>query len=46
MLRVKLLEEANEKVCKMAKEESDAVLGKVLRNAGEHSKNRYSRSDN
>jgi len=42
----KLLEEANEKICKMAKEESDLVLGRVLRNAGEHSKNRYSRSDN
>ncbi len=42
----KILEEANEKICKMAKEESENVLGKVLRNAGEHSKNRYSRSDN
>ncbi len=38
--------EANEKLCSMAKEESTAVLNKVLLTASEHMKNGYNLADN
>ena len=41
-----LLSEANEKILRMVKEESDKALEKLLKNAGEHAKNRYHRNDN
>ncbi len=42
----KLLAEANEKIAKMVRKESDQVLGEVLGNASEHIKIRYHRGDN
>ena len=42
----KLLTEANKKITDMVKAESDKVLERVLKNAGEHMKNRYHRGDN
>ena len=41
----KLLTEANQKIADMVKKESDKVLERLLRNAGEHMKNRYHRGD-
>ena len=41
-----LTEEANDKLCAMAKECSDDVLGNVLREASLLMKNGYSRADN
>ena len=41
-----LASEANQKLCAMAKKETDAVLGKVLQDASEHMKNGYNRADN
>ena len=41
-----LAEEANEKICAMAKKETDAVLGKVLQTASEHMKNGFNLADN
>ena len=41
-----LLTEANEKLCKMAKEESTHTLNKVLLTASEHMKNGYRLADN
>ncbi len=38
--------DADRKLCEMAKQETDAVLGKVLQTASEHMKNGYSLSDN
>ncbi len=38
--------EADRKLCEMAKEETDTVLGKVLQTASEHMKNGYSFADN
>ena len=38
--------EADRKLCEMAKEETDTVLGKVLQTASEHMKNGYSLADN
>ena len=38
--------EADRKLCEMAKQETDTVLGKVLQTASEHMKNGYSLSDN
>lgn len=43
---VSILEKANKAVTDMVKEESDKTLEKLLRNAGEHAKNRYHRGDN
>ena len=43
---VKLIAEANEKLCNMAKEVTTDTLNKVLLNASAHMKNGYSRSDN
>ncbi len=43
---LKLLLEANEKVCKMGKEETDKVLSLVLKNASSQMKNGYNRKDN
>ncbi len=42
----KLLTEANEKLCTMAKAESTAVLNKVLLTASEHMKNGFNLADN
>ena len=41
-----LLNEANEKLCEMARKETIATLNRVLQNASVHMKNSYSRSDN
>ena len=41
-----LLQEANDKLCEMAKEETDACLSRVLRAACERMRNGYKRSDN
>ena len=41
-----LLIEANEKLCKMAKEESTSTLNKVLLTASEHMKNGFNLADN
>ena len=41
-----LLKEANDKLCAMAKEETTAVLNKVLQTASERMKNGYNRADN
>ena len=41
-----LLEEANKKLCDMAKEETTKTLGKVLMAASQSMKNGYSRGDN
>ena len=38
--------EANEKLCEMAREQSTAVLGKVLYESSLHMKNGYNRADN
>lgn len=43
---VSLLERANEELCAMAKEETDACLSRVLRAACERMRNGYKRSDN
>lgn len=43
---IAILEEANEKIAEMVREESDKVLGRLLKNAGEHMKTRYHRGDN
>ena len=40
------IEEANRKLCDMAKEETGRALGKILLTASEHMKNGYSRADN
>jgi len=42
----KALEEANDKIAKILKDESDKTLSKVLRNASEHMKTRFNRADN
>jgi len=42
----KLMYEANEKLCEMAKKEATNTLNKVLFNASSHMKNGYNRSDN
>ncbi|MCR5786515.1 MAG: C69 family dipeptidase [Acholeplasmatales bacterium] len=42
----KTLAEANEKVCKMAREETDKTLFQVLRDSSVHMKDGYSRADN
>ena len=42
----KLLQEANQKIADMVKEESDKVLSALLKNAGEHMRIRYHRGDN
>ena len=41
-----LIEEANEKLCQMAKKETDDILGRVLFDASVHMKCKYSRADN
>ena len=41
-----LMEEANEKLCAMAREQTIDTLGKVLLVASEHMKNGYNRADN
>ncbi|MCR4855923.1 MAG: C69 family dipeptidase [Erysipelotrichaceae bacterium] len=41
-----LVDEANEKICEMAKEETIRTLGKVLHDASVHMKCTYSRTDN
>ncbi|MBQ6334802.1 MAG: C69 family dipeptidase [Erysipelotrichaceae bacterium] len=41
-----LINEANEKICAMAKEETLKTLGKVLHDASTHMKCNYSRTDN
>ena len=41
-----LMEEANEKLCAMAREQTLDTLGKVLLVASEHMKNGYNRADN
>lgn len=41
-----LVDEANRKLCDMAREKTADTLGKVLKNAMEHMKVRYNRSDN
>ena len=41
-----LTEEANEKLCAMAKEQTVSTLNKVLLDASEHMKNGYNRADN
>ena len=41
-----LTAEANDALCRMAKEETDAALGKVLAAASERMKNGYNRQDN
>ena len=38
--------EANRKLCEMAKQETNAALGKILQTASEHMKNGYSLADN
>ncbi|MBQ6551983.1 MAG: C69 family dipeptidase [Lachnospiraceae bacterium] len=43
---VKLLEEANQKIMDMVKEESDKALGAILKNTSEKMKTRYHRNDN
>ena len=43
---VKILEEANNKLCEMAKRETTKALNNVLYNASIHMKNGYSRADN
>ena len=43
---LKLLVEANNKVCEMAKKETQSLLNKLVLVASEHMKNGYSRSDN
>ena len=40
------VKKANKKITDMVKEESDKVLGQVLKNASEHMKIRYHRGDN
>jgi len=40
------MEEANKKLCEMAKKETISALNKVLRDASIHMKNSYSRADN
>ena len=44
--KVKLLEEANQKIADMVKKESDKALGNVLKNASENMRIRYHRGDN
>jgi dipeptidase len=41
-----LTEECNEKICKMAKEETEKTLNAILRDASVHMKNGYNRADN
>lgn len=41
-----LLEEANEKLCEMAKKETAKVINNTIRNAYEHMKNGFKRADN
>ena len=41
-----LVDEDNRKLCDMAREKTTDTLGKVLKNAMEHMKVRYNRSDN
>ena len=41
-----LCEEANRKICEMAKEESTKVLNRLILTASEHMKNGFSRADN
>ena len=41
-----ILKEANDKIIKMVKTESDKALGQILKNASEHMKIRYHRGDN
>ncbi len=41
-----LTEEANDKLCEMARKETISTLNKVLLNASQHMKNGYNRSDN
>jgi len=41
-----LLEEANKKLCEMAKEQTISTLNKILMTASEHMKNGYNRADN
>ena len=41
-----LTEEANRKICEMAKKKTGEVLGKVLHDASLHMKNGYNRADN
>lgn len=43
---VKLLTEANSKIAKMVKAESDKALSNILKNASEHMKIRFHRGDN
>ena len=43
---VKLLEEANEKLCAMAKEQTVQTLNKLVLDASQHMKNGYNRADN
>ena len=43
---VEILEEANQKIADMVREESDKALGEILKNASEHMKIRYHRGDN
>ena len=43
---VKVLAEANEKLCEMAKKETTNTLNNVLRDASMHMKNGYNRADN
>ena len=41
-----LAEEANRKLCEMAREETTNTLNKVLEEASLHMKNQYNRADN
>ena len=41
-----LAAEANEKLCKMAREQTTGTLGKVLYESSVHMKNGYNRADN
>ena len=41
-----LLSEANEKLCEMAKKETDAALNRVLMEASQRMKNRFHRAEN
>ena len=43
---IKVIAEANEKLCAMAKRVTTDTLNKVLLNASQHMKNGYSRADN
>ena len=43
---VEILEEANQKIADMVREESDKALGEILKNASEHMRIRYHRGDN